>query len=74
MAQGKTLKSLSATKVTIFKITNRKGYAAICMNNLTEGSTALQAYDRMGKALKRMGYALKDLSASDIKKIVRPTK
>jgi hypothetical protein len=40
-------------KIKIFKITNRKGYAAICLNNLTEGKTAQQAKERMIKALRR---------------------
>jgi hypothetical protein len=32
---------------------NRSGYAAICNDHLTEGSTRHQAYDRMVKAVKR---------------------
>jgi hypothetical protein len=40
-------------KVTIFKIKNRQGYAAICYEHLTEGNTAQEAYDRMAKALRR---------------------
>ena len=44
--------------VRVFKIKNRKGYAAICMNNLTEGATIGVAMARMNKALKRMGYTL----------------
>jgi hypothetical protein len=39
--------------VTVFKIRNRKGYAALCGQNLTEGRTRVQAIDRMEKALKR---------------------
>lgn len=39
--------------VKIFKIKNRKGYAAICCDNLTEGSTVNQALERMEKAHKR---------------------
>ncbi len=50
---------ISAKKIKIFKIKNRKGYGAICMNNLTEGKTLYQAYDRMLKALKRNGIAIK---------------
>ena len=45
---------LSRSKVRIFKIRNRKGYAAIYANNLTEGRTADQAFARMAKAAKRM--------------------
>jgi hypothetical protein len=41
------------TGVKIFKIRNRSGYAAIYKNNLTEGRSAAEAYDRMVKAAKR---------------------
>lgn len=40
-------------EIKIFKITNRKGYAALCLNNLTEGKTPEQAKKRMMKALKK---------------------
>ncbi|MDD3344965.1 MAG: hypothetical protein PHO34_00805 [Candidatus Omnitrophica bacterium] len=40
-------------KVQIFKIRNRRGYAAICFDHLTEGKSAQEAYDRMLKALRR---------------------
>jgi len=39
--------------VTMFKMVNRKGYAAICAGHLTEGATRPQALDRMTKALRR---------------------
>lgn len=39
--------------IKIFKIKNRKGYAAICANHLTEGKTPQEARDRMEKALNR---------------------
>ena len=52
------LKKVSRSKVKIFKIKNRRGYAAVCMNNLTEGGTVAQALTRMNKALKRAGYTL----------------
>lgn len=45
---------LSRSKVKIFKIRNRKGYAALCAGNLTEGRTADQAFVRMEKAVRRM--------------------
>lgn len=45
---------LSRSKVRIFKIRNRKGFAALYANNLTEGKTAEQAYARMEKAARRM--------------------
>lgn len=40
-------------KVTIFKIKNRSGYAALCCEHLTEGKSSQEAYDRMAKALRR---------------------
>ena len=55
----KTLRKLSSSKVTIFKIKNRRGYAAVSMNNLTEGRTPVQAFERMIKAVKRAGFELK---------------
>jgi hypothetical protein len=39
--------------VVIFKIRNRRGYAAICCEHLTEGSSQQEAYDRMVKAVRR---------------------
>ena len=41
--------------VNIFKIDNRRGYAAICGRCLTEGSSPQQAYERMAKAVRRTG-------------------
>ena len=40
-------------KVSIFKIKNRAGYAAICCEHLTEGKTRQEACARMVKALRR---------------------
>ncbi|MDD5217756.1 MAG: hypothetical protein PHN49_10340 [Candidatus Omnitrophica bacterium] len=54
----KILKKMSGNKVWIFKIANRRGYAAICMSNLTEGRTPVQAFARMAKAMKRAGYLI----------------
>ena len=54
----KNLRKLPSNKVSIFKIKNRRGYAALCLNNLTEGRTPLQAFARMVKAVKRAGFAL----------------
>jgi hypothetical protein len=42
-----------ATDVKLFKIKNRRGYAAVCAQHLTEGKTRQEAYHRMTKALKR---------------------
>ena len=55
----KTLRKLPARSVSIFKIENRRGYAAVCRKNLTEGRSPLEAFRRMTKALKRSGYELK---------------
>ena len=55
----KHLRKLSSGQVTVFKIKNRRGYAALCMKNLTEGRTILQAFNRMVKAVKRSGFHLK---------------
>lgn len=40
-------------KITVFKIKNRSGYAAVCNGHLTEGKSKPEALDRMLKALKR---------------------
>jgi len=40
-------------KVSVFKIRNRRGYAAVCAGHLTEGATVHQAYERMTKAVRR---------------------
>jgi hypothetical protein len=58
IAMSKKLKKLSRSKVKTFKIKNRKGYAAIYMNNLTEGPSVGEAIRRMAKAVKREGYLL----------------
>jgi len=39
--------------VQIFKIRNRRGYAAVCCEHLTEGASEQEAYDRMVKAVRR---------------------
>ncbi len=44
---------VGSKKATVFKIQNRKGYAAVCANHLTEGRTKKEALERMGKALRR---------------------
>ena len=40
-------------KMQVFKIKNRKGYAALCAGHLTEGKTPEEARSRMAKALRR---------------------
>ena len=54
----KPLKKISAKQVKVFKIRNRRAYAAICMDNLCEGTTASQAIRRLYHPLRRMGYEL----------------
>lgn len=54
----KALQPISSSQVTIFKVKNRSGYAAICMNNLTEGATPAEAFRRLVHPLRRMGYEL----------------
>jgi hypothetical protein len=57
MAQ-QALKSVRASQVAIFRIKNRRGYAAVCFKNLTEGKSAAEAFQRLRHPLRRMGYAL----------------
>jgi len=47
------IKKIGKHDVEIFKVKNRRGYAAICAGHLTEGDTSAQALDRMVKALNR---------------------
>jgi hypothetical protein len=54
----KHLKVMRKSRVTIFKIRNRRGYAAICLGNLTEGKTSAQAIERLKYPLRRMGFEL----------------
>ena len=58
LLKNKSLKKISTKRVKVFKVRNRRSYAAICMNNLTEGSTAQQAIRRLTHPLRRMGYEL----------------
>ena len=52
----KKLKNLSRSRINVFKIQNRRGYAAICMGHLTEGRTTDQALRRMAKANPRFSH------------------
>jgi len=45
--------------VKIFKMKNRRGYAALCNDCITEGATKNEAYDRMVKAIRRTAPKLK---------------
>ena len=47
------IEKIGHLKVEIFRIKNRKGYAAVCFEHLTEGASAQEAYERMVKALRR---------------------
>jgi hypothetical protein len=67
----KALKPIPKSKVKIFKIANRRGFAALCMLNLTEGSSPFKAYCRMQKAVKRMGVMLPDIMVDGAKSLVR---
>ena len=69
MTQHPTMK-IAAQKIRIFKIKNRKGYAALCLNHLTEGKTLFQVYDRMLKALLRSGVAVARIP-DDIRRLVK---
>jgi len=44
---------IAGKAVKVFKIRNRKGFAALCCGNLTEGRTSQQACARLEKALRR---------------------
>lgn len=52
------LHKVHAREITIFKIANRKGYAAICRQHLTEGRSVPQAYARLIKSCSRKGLGL----------------
>ncbi len=56
--KSKSLKKISAKQIKVFKVRNRRCYAAICMDNLCEGSTPKQAIQRLYHPLRRMGYEL----------------
>ena len=55
---ARSLRKIRRGKIKVFKIENRRGYAAVCMNNLTEGRSVDQAVARMARPLKRQGYLL----------------
>ena len=44
---------MPSPKITVFKIKNRSGYAAVCNEHLTEGKSKEEALARMQKALNR---------------------
>jgi hypothetical protein len=55
---ARPLKPLPSGRVTIFKVKNRRSYAAVALGNLTEGNSPSQAFNRLLHPLRRMGYAL----------------
>lgn len=52
------LKKITPARIKVFKVKNRRCYAAICMDNLCEGRTPQQAIRRLYHPLRRMGYEL----------------
>jgi hypothetical protein len=62
---------LNRRAAKIFKIGNRRGYAALCQLNLTEGNTPYLAYFRMRKAVWRQGCELPEINFDEAKKLVR---
>ena len=60
MPKTKPLKKIHARQVKVFKVRNRRSYAATCMDNLCEGSSPKQAVRRLYHPLRRMGYELVD--------------
>lgn len=67
--KGQSLKPLRAGDVTIFKIANRAGYAAIARNCLTEGRSIPMAYARLAKACRRRGLQLPETIPATVKNI-----
>ena len=55
---SRKLQRISTGQVSIFKLKNRRGFAALCRNHLTEGRSSVQAFERMVKAVKRSGFEL----------------
>ncbi len=58
--QDQALKPVDPWRIVVFKISNRQGYAAICMGNLCEGKSPEEAFARLLHPLRRMGYSLPD--------------
>jgi hypothetical protein len=60
MGKTQALRKVNVSRMIIFKVKNRRSYAAICLGNLCEGNTPAQAFGRLKHPLRRMGYALPD--------------
>ena len=71
MGKKRLLRPIPRTRVRIFRIANRRGFAALCCMNLTEGSSPFKAYCRMQKAVKRQGFCLPDIMVDAAKSLVR---
>ena len=71
MGKKMNLRALKRSSVRIFKIANRRGFAALCLQNLTEGNSPYVTYCRMQKAVKRSGFCLPDITADAARKLVR---
>ena len=56
--KARRLTPVTARQLVVFKIKNRRGYAAICLHHLTEGRTAAQAVARLVHPLRRVGRSL----------------
>ena len=54
------LRKVTTSQIRVFRIKNRQGYAAICLDNLTEGRTPAQAVSRLKHPLRRIGFVLPD--------------
>ena len=63
------LKPIPVSSIRMFKIANRRGYAAVAQHHLTEGSTPLQAYERLRKACRRSGLALPEMDAKRVSRL-----
>lgn len=60
---------IGVSRIKIFRIKNRRGYAALCRGHLTEGKTLFQAYERMRKALRRSKITITG-NLNDIKRLL----
>ena len=65
------MKKVPARKVWIFKVRNRKSFAAIFEHHLCEGTTPGTAYRRVAKASRRHGYLLEEVDAERARRLVR---
>ncbi|MBD3264536.1 MAG: hypothetical protein GF375_05505 [Candidatus Omnitrophica bacterium] len=64
---------VSPKKIKIFKIRNRKGYAAVCLDHLTEGKSLSEVYSRMVKAIRRNNISVQG-KPPELKKLLSSIK